>query len=466
MTSTPEEVDAAEPVETEGVGTPEDSSSEGADAADTIDCAEPETADDASAEWNSAEQDAERITAKIGASKTVGTLVEKFGKKRLAIAGGVVVVVLVALIALFGVFNDGPSAPQIKADIEQDGISWPGAGVYGHDEAFEIASIDVVEKKRVDLPADARTFFGDSVGNTGYEITAKVDASNGAVEANATISGGYIKYEGKWQPMSLSAESMQSKATQGVSEEKVAQQAQDLLREASADQRGELAQIYADAKVKVGEVEFDKDSQACTVKVDYSTDSAFSSAKATVAAKFAYENNAWVLRSAKAGDGAKTISYDKLVGTWKGSFEKTTHGKSGGSNCYGAKGSAPELVITSVDAKSLKVEGAFTGLVHDHGMLNADADSCEGDKVVEALPFTGTLEKNEYLYGEVGASCTLVVDGGNSMKITFGFGTNSDDDPNGAYVEVLYCYQCDLDAFFLPGAQEKWEDTYRLEKAE
>lgn len=56
--------------------------------------------------------------------------------------------------------------------------------------------------------------------------------------------------------------------------------------------------------------------------------------------------------------------------------------------------------------------------------------------------------------------------GGNTLQIEFGFGTNSDDDPNGAYIDLLYCYQCDVDDFFIPDPEEKWYDTYRLTKAE
>lgn len=85
---------------------------------------------------------------------------------------------------------------------------------------------------------------------------------------------------------------------------------------------------------------------------------------------------------------------------------------------------------------------------------------------MEATPFTATLSESSYPYGKVGAECTFPSSGGSTTQITFGFGTNSDDDPNGAYLEVLHCFQCGPDSFFLPDPAEKWEDVYRLKKAE
>lgn len=396
----------------------------------------------------------------------ISKLLEKYGRKRLAIAGGAAAALLIVAIAAFAALTDGPSEAQIKKDVEQQAISWASGGNYGYADAYEVTSIDVIEKKKEEVPTGAQELFG-GIGNTVYTVKVKAKANNGSIDSEAVLIGGYVKYEGKWQSVSLSVDTMTSRATKGVNPDKVWENASQILAAAEGDgQRGELSSIYQDAKIMVGKVAFDEDAQTSKVKLTYTVEDAFSSAKATVTANFEFSNNAWSLLSAQADEGAKTISYDKLIGTWKGTFEDTDHGKVGGANCYGAEGSVPQLTITSVDPGSLKIEGTFTGLLHDHAALKNDANSCDGDRVMEATPFTGTLVESSYPYGKVGAKCSFPPNGGSTTQISFGFGTNSDDDPNGAYLKVLHCFQCDLDTFFLPDPQERWEDVYRLEKAE
>lgn len=393
-------------------------------------------------------------------------LVAKYGSKRLGIAGGIVAVALVVIIAVVALFGDGPSDSLIKQDIEKAEISWGGTGEFDSREPFQISSVEVTSKEKVDVP---KGLFGGRLGDTAYEVKATVKASNGSVDSEAVVTADYVKYQGTWQAFSSpSVESETATPVAGITEDALKAGAQTILSKADGNNRmaeNSLSTIYADAKVDVDKVDFDKEAKTCTATMKYAVEDAFSSAKATVTADFAYENNTWSLMNAKADDKAKTVSYDKLVGTWKGTFEKTGHGKSRGSDCYGAKSSVPELTITSVDPNSLKVEGTFSGMVHDHGELSSDANATEGDRTVEAMPFTATLEEKSQ-YGRVGTEYTLPVEGGNTLRITFGFGTNRDDDPNGAFIKVYYCYQCDVDAIFLPDQQEKWVDTYRLTKAE
>lgn len=396
----------------------------------------------------------------------ISRLFDKYGKKRLSIAVGMAAALLIVAIVAFSAFTDGPSEAQIKNDVEQTANSWTPVGTYGYVDAYEVSSIDITEKNKEEVPAGAQELFG-GIGGTSYAVKVKATASNGAVDSEAVLSGSYVKYEGKWRPLSLNVESVTSRAVKGVNPDSVQENASQILASVKdGNQNGGLSSIYRDAAVKVGKVSFDEDAQTSKVKLSYAAEDAFSSAKATVTANFTFENNAWSLASAQADEGAKTISYDKLIGTWKGAFEETSHGKASGANCYGAEGGEPELTITSVDSKSLKIEGTFTGLIHDHAFLKGDANSCDGDRVMEATPFTATLSESSYPYGKVGAECTFPSSGGSITQITFGFGTNSDDDPNGAYLEVLHCFQCGPDSFFLPDPAEKWEDVYRLKKAE
>lgn len=445
---------------------PEPSEGDGADGAEA-------PADEVDAETESFSKSAreqEQGESVVGqpnsASSFMAKLLDKYGKKRLSIAVGMAVALLIVAIVAFSALTDGPSEAQIKNDVEQTANSWIPVGTYGYVDAYEVSSIDITEKNKEEVPAGAQELFG-GIGDTSYAVKVKATASNGAVDSEAVLSGSYVKYEGKWQPLSLNVESVTSRAVKGVNPDSVQENASQILASVKdGNQDGGLTSIYRDAAVKVGKVSFDEDAQTSKVKLSYAAEDAFSSAKATVTANFTFENNAWSLASAQADEGAKTISYDKLIGTWKGAFEETSHGKASGANCYGAEGGEPELTITSVDSKSLKIEGTFTGLIHDHASLKGDANSCDGDRVMEATPFTATLSESSYPYGKVGAECTFPSSGGSTTQITFGFGTNSDDDPNGAYLEVLHCFQCDPDSFFLPDPAEKWEDVYRLKKAE
>lgn len=51
-------------------------------------------------------------------------LVAKYGSKRLGIAGGIVAVALIAIIAVVALLGDGPSDSQIKQDIEKADVDF------------------------------------------------------------------------------------------------------------------------------------------------------------------------------------------------------------------------------------------------------------------------------------------------------------------------------------------------------
>lgn len=263
----------------------------------------------------------------------------------MSIAVGMAVALLIVAIVAFSAFTDGPSEAQIKNDVEQTANSWTPVGTYGYADAYEVSSIDITEKNKEEVPAGAQELFG-GIGGTSYAVKVKATASNGAVDSEAVLSGSYVKYEGKWQPLSLNVESVTSRAVKGVNPDSVQENASQILASVKdGNQNGGLSSIYRDAAVKVGKVSFDEDAQTSKVKLSYAAEDAFSSAKATVTANFTFENNAWSLASAQADEGAKTISYDKLIGTWKGAFEETSHGKASGANCYGAEGREPELTL-------------------------------------------------------------------------------------------------------------------------
>ena len=396
----------------------------------------------------------------------VNNLVNKYGTKKLGIAGGVVAVLLVA-IAVVAMMGGAPSTSQIKQDIEKENLSWVSDNTYGSDEGFKIKSIEAVDKAKKPMPEGLDSLFGVKVGNTYYEVTAKVKASNGAVDCENVVSGDYYKVEGKWHCLGMSTDSSNARATQGVSKDKVSQHAKDLLAKVDGSSYGELSDLYGDAKVKVSKVDFDEKGQTSKATVEFTSDTPFSSAKATITANFAFGKSGWQLQSALADDNATKVSYEKLVGTWVGTFDETEQGHMGTHYCYGAKQAKPQLVIESVDSDTLQVKGTFSGLLHDHGSLDNDSDSTAGDRTLEATPFAttlkvGTFTSPDVVYGE----CEIPVDADDEMKINFKFGDGSDKNSNAATLDVKFCYQCGFDDWYLPEPQEKWEDLYTIAKAE
>lgn len=379
--------------------------------------------------------------------------------KNVLIGIGVAVVAVIA-IAVFMFMGGGPSDSLVKETIETE-VSWPSAP--DGEGSWKVDSIDIQSEKTVEAPG---IYAGLLEGDV-YEYTAVVKGSSDVAEGEQLVEVYFGKYEGEWQFMGCTAESRTFTPKAGVSEDSVLADKDSILSAAFSNGTSTELTLYADAEVSVGKIDFNKDDASCKTTVAYNADDAFSEAEAKIDVIYTFsENGTWELLSAVAKPGAGDVSYDKLVGTWRGAFEKTGHGKSAGADCYGARESTAELVITSVDSDSLKIEGTFTGMLHKHGNLTTTSNGTGGDEMAGPMPFTATLVESSYPYGKVGAEFTFPSDGGNTLQIEFGFGTNSDDDPNGAYIDLLYCYQCDVDDFFIPDPEEKWHDTYRLTKAE
>lgn len=384
-------------------------------------------------------------------------------RKVLMLAGACAVILAVVFFAFGG---GGPRDAEIKRAIEEElAETWPHAGSYDAEGAWGVTSMDILSKEK----QSAEGLLNDAFGDSYYGVMASVKASNGAVEMESVLEVNFVHYEGSWQPFSApSAKEKAYRAIQGPDESKIASNAMEVLRQADSESGGgQLRSLYADCTPKVSDAKFDESAQKATAKLVFEREDAFSSAKGTVSAAFAFENGTWCLTGVKASRDASDVSYDKLVGTWKGTFQSTvSHHRYG--NCFGAQDKELTIKIDSVDATSGKVEGSFQGLVHYHAYLDADANECEGDSDSGELPFVATLAKSAVIgrnYSTmqtmlVGADYTApgTVDG--EIRIAFGFGTS--DDPNAA-VAKLYTKANREKGW---NSQCNFEDTYTLVKAE
>lgn len=253
-----------------------------------------------------------------------------------------------------------------------------------------VTSMDILSKEK----QSAEGLLNDAFGDSYYGVMASVKASNGAVEMESVLEVNFVHYEGSWQPFSApSAKEKAYRAIQGPDESKIASNAMEVLRQADSESGGgQLRSLYADCTPKVSDAKFDESAQKATAKLVFEREDAFSSAKGTVSAAFAFENGTWCLTGVKASRDASDVSYDKLVGTWKGTFQSTvSHHRYG--NCFGAQDKELTIKIDSVDAASGKVEGSFQGLVHYHAYLDADANECEGTPIRASCPLWRRLPR-------------------------------------------------------------------------
>lgn len=377
------------------------------------------------------------------------------------LAVGLVVVMITAFLG-FALFPSGPSDALIKRVGEEHVLAtMPDAGIYDAEGSWKIDSVDVMSKEKRDMEPFLTAQFGD----TYYEVTCQVKASNGSAELERVLSCNLVMHEGEWQPLTdPDTESETWHAAVAPDEKKIGKNGIEALRMVDAANRSnELSMLYADCKASVEDLTFDEDEQTASGQLTFKREDSFSTAKAVVDAGWKFENGHWVLASAKANAGAAKVSHEKLVGTWKGAFKDTVADE---GNCFGAQGKELILKISSVDDESGKVEGTFQGLAHYHAHLDTDANSVEGDADTGEIPFVATLNESESIgvnYAgmktmTIGASFTAPETSSGKVHISFGSGTR--DDANAALAKLT----TKANAKKGYRSSSMFEDTYSLVK--
>ena len=393
-------------------------------------------------------------------------ILNRFTKKQLGIAVGAVVgviVVIVAAVLLVG--GSSPSDSMIVDDVRSSMADWSfsaSSQTYNEIGKIDIDSVEIESKTKREIPSMLKEYYGDYA----YDVKAVVKGSNDQVDAEAVVSASYTKSDGKWQAISVSPESKSYSPKQGVSKEKIEENADSILSSASID---DSSYLYFDPAVEVGDVSFDKDNKTCSAEVTYTQETVFSSAKAVVTASFEFGDYGWSLSDVKADDGADEISYEKLVGTWKGTFEEQSVNAGNNDNCYGAKGKDLIVKIDSIDPVTLVASGTFTGTAHYHGTLESVSNSTEGDETVGPIAFQLPLDRNERIKGSNGSAMSVEVGGSyiepesDKMRLSFAIGFGTSDNPNVAYANMTTDGNSP-NAMFVPEAY--FSDWYKLTKEE
>lgn len=366
-------------------------------------------------------------------------MVKNLGPKKLGIIGGAATALVLVIVVAVMLLNGGPGDQRFKDDVTAAKISWVtligGGPKYGEDKNYTIKSVENIQSKKSDVPEFMKQFVGSDV----YEYQATVKASNGSIEAQAKVEGSYYKNGGDWLPISSphATGDISYKAVKPVDEKKVAEDGDNILASVSG-YGSNITSIYKDVTPKVSDVKLSEDGKTCTATLTYEKSAIYYDAKATVKATFNADHGIWNLTDADADENADKLSYDKLIGTWKGTFKKTSHGAFNGNKglCYGAKDKEFTLKINSIDPDSLKVEGTYSGLVHYHDPSESDVNSSDGDTMVTDQPFTATLSER-FSFGDysgtlfdMGTDYDAPKTGDDQVSIAFGFGGM--DDPNDA----------------------------------
>ena len=383
-------------------------------------------------------------------------------KAKVGILAVGLVAVMIAAFLRSALFPSGPSDALIKRVGEEHVLAtMPDAGIYDAEGSWKIDSVDVMSKEKRDM----EPFLTAQLGDTYYEATCQVEASNGSAELERVLSCNFVMHEGEWQPLTdPDTESETWHAVTAPDEKKIGKNGIEALRMVDAANRSnELSMLYADCKANVEDLTFDEDEQTASAQLTFKREDSFSTAKAVVDAGWKFENGHWILSSAKADAGAAKVSHEKLVGTWRGTFKDTVADE---GNCFGAQGKELILKISSVDDESGKVEGTFQGLAHYHAYLDTDANSVEGDAGTGEIPFVATLNESENIgvnYAgmktmTIGAGFTAPETSSGKVHISFGFGTR--DDANAALAKLT------TKANVKKGyrSSSMFEDTYTLVK--
>lgn len=354
-----------------------------------------------------------------------------------------------ALVLAFRHAGDVPAADLVEADARAR-LAAPSydAGTYGHEGGLVLVDVSVDSQSR---DATAITSEDARFGAAGY-ATAEVTGtwSNGSVSVTQTATLGYAKVGEEWVPVG-SAQDVRCSyaATRGVDTDRIASNPTALLERAdqefrsgdpsTADYSGttSLAGIYANANLDVSE-SFDAETQTDVVTLWLEREQAWWSYSCTLKVTFSLTaaTGAWEVSSVEVSEGADTRRYDRLVGTWAGTFQSQ---ETEGTKCLAASGTPLSIAIESASTgrSSVTLSGTFTGLAHYHDHPSANAEATEGDQALGPIALSLTSDGSA---AEDGRGLTFVGSlpegAGGRVSVTITFGSADDPDEVTAIVQT------------------------------
>lgn len=421
--------------------------------------------------------------AKAAAEEKVNALIERFKslsqRQKMYVGGGfaAVVVVIVALVMVVGA---GPSDSVVENYLRSQTYSLPQSS----STTLTVESVKITGKSKMEGGKELMSFFG-LAGTTYYEYSVEVKAAGNGVEMDATydsVDVGKSQKTNEWKVIG-GASSWSGKKTYraiaGMDSKKVddaiaafnnGNMTSNLISNALSTATVKnptnysLGSVYCrGAKAEIANEVFDEAAQTDTFSIGVSVDNAFYSASGTVTLVYQFSDGSWGLKTSECDEKAGDVSFDNLVGTWTGSFNKQKIYPVG--KCNGATGQPFKIVIDSVDSSTLEIKGTVAGLLHSHKDFSGIQASTDGDHLVSDQPFTMTCtERSVHTSGSfwqgqyVGEYKSDATDDG-QMKLWLEFSPDDSDDGDKLNAVLITTVKGN---YFDP----EWGDSYTLTKAE
>lgn len=391
----------------------------------------------------------------------------------LLLTAGLVTCLAVAL----GNASDVPGTDLIEADAKTR-LAAPDyqPGDFGADDILVARSASVGKVSRSATAIDSSNAQFGASGYATAEVT--VEYSGGSVKARQTATLGYARVDGQWVAI---GEPQNAKVawepTAGVDQKKVVAGASALLERADASfdaskasegaREMTLAQIYEGAQISVASEAFDAQTRSDAVTLTCVKQSDYESYSCTLDVTFSFSlaDGSWSVSEATASAEAKTRTFDPLMGNWTGTFQSQS---TQGAKCLaaGTAGLSITLSKNETTTSGSQLTGTISGLAHYHEHPSSDAESCDGDKTFEDVPFMATLVggHDDATGSDLAFVATLPEEVGGTVTVTLGFGTS--DDPSRVVAVVKTTYPHTGSFLFIPYNETiVYEDLFVLKKA-
>ena len=386
-------------------------------------------------------------------------------------------VAMVACLALAFAHASGvPDNATIDADARER-VAAPAydAGSFGADDILVPREVAVRATKRSATAIDSSEAQFGASGYASADVLVTFSGSSVRAEKSATL--GYARVNGAWIGIGDEADTQLAwEALAGVDQKKVVANVDELLARAEASfgeagaqgstAAGELslADIYADADVEVVSENYDAEAQTDALSLRLTKASSYEAYVCDLAVTFSFRpaSGQWEVSEISASKNAKTRVFDPLESTWQGTFQSQ---ETSGTKCLGARRDGLTLSITGNETAdgTTRLTGTISGLAHYHEHPSSDAESSEGDKRFEDVPFTATLVggHNEATGSDLTFVATLPEEVGGTVTVTLGFGTT--DDPSRVTAVVQTTFPHTGSFLFIPFEETiTYEDTFVL----
>ena len=320
---------------------------------------------------------------------------------------------------------DAPTYTSIEKDIAAAIPTYTYAGgTYGPDLEIPLSSVAVTKRTGTRTPEGMEA--SERVGSVAYDVEAEATYDDGKMHVVRNVDTTYVHKDDSWHMTGeLADRGLSLSARSGVDESKVLASLDSILDAVSKSEDISLAELYEDGSFSIVGNSFkeaaNKDTATNDVTIHCSKQDGFVAYEGNVTARFAFE--------------------------WSHKFEVT---------------------IDSVgDASSNgKVTGSITVLAHYHGKLTNKADSSEGDKLVERVPFTGVIntDRDKKTGNDLRLEATTTGTAEGELSFVMSFGTSDDPSEVTAKVTTTHTYQ-ETVLFFIPHqTTSKFVDNYLVSR--